>query len=114
MSQPVHPVESIDTIAAVFKAAPGTEILYDRDDEHGASSRKLHQLQHVSKGDSHIVLVPQPSLMDPNDPLRWLTFKKWACFVNGLTYSFLGAVTGPIMAAGESTSSLVLASLTFS
>lgn len=93
------PVESIDTISAVFKAAPGTEILYDQEDAHGGVSRRLHQLQHVRKGDGHILLVPQPSLNDPDDPLRWSGVRKWATFANGLTYAFLGAVTGPIMAA---------------
>ena len=99
MAQNPAPVESIDTITAVFKAAPGTEILYDQESEHGGISRRLHQLQHVRKGDSHILLVPQPSLTDPNDPLRWSAIRKWATFANGLTYAFLGAVTGPIMAA---------------
>ena len=90
---------SIDTITTVFKAAPGTEILYDQEDEHGTISQHLHLLQHVRKGDSHILLVPQPSLSNPNDPLRWSALKKWATFSNGLAYAFLGAVTGPIMAA---------------
>ena len=91
MSHYLEPVESIDTIAAAFKPAPGTELLYDQDGEHGARSRYLHTLQHVRKGDSHILLVPQPSLADPNDPLNWSATKKWLCFANGLTYAFLGA-----------------------
>lgn len=99
MTQNLAPVQSIDTITAVFKAAPGTEILYDQEGEHGGVSQRLHQLQHVRRGDSHILLVPQPSLSDPNDPLRWSAIKKWAAFSNGLAYAFLGAVTGPIMAA---------------
>lgn len=99
MSQNLAPIESLDTITTVFKAAPGTEILYDQEGEHGGISRRLHQLQHVQKGDSHILLVPQPSLTDPNDPLRWCAIKKWATFANSLAYSFLGGVTGPIMAA---------------
>ncbi|KIX08806.1 uncharacterized protein Z518_03463 [Rhinocladiella mackenziei CBS 650.93] len=98
-AQPVEPVESIDTIAAAFKAAPGTEILYDQEGERGSVSQRLHKLQHVRHGDGHILLVPQPSLTDPNDPLRWSTLKKWAAFGNGLYYAFLGSVTGPIMAA---------------
>lgn len=99
MDRSLTQLESLDTIAAVFEAAPGTEILYDQDGEHGDASRRLHQLQHVQKGDSHILLIPQPSLTDVNDPLRWSTLKKWATFSNGLAYAFLGAVTGPIMAA---------------
>lgn len=101
MVQPLESVESLDAITAVFNAAPGTELLYDQDSEHGSHSRKLSLLQHVKRGDSHILLVPQPSLTDPNDPLKWSDLKKWLTFSNGLCYSFLGAVTGPIMAAGE-------------
>lgn len=100
MTHPPETNESIDTIAAVLQAAPGTELLYDAETD-GASSSYLHGLQHVKKGDGHILLVPQPSLTDPNDPLLWSSLKKWATFSNGLGYSFLGAVTGPIMAAGE-------------
>lgn len=99
MSQQLESTDSIDSITANLKPAPGTEILYDQDGEHGKVSGRLRQLQHVRKGDSHILLVPQPSLEDPNDPLSWPSWKKWATFANGLGYSFLGAVTGPIMAA---------------
>lgn len=98
MSKSLQPVET-DTIIAAFRPAPGTEILYDQDDEHGNASRRLHALQHVKHGDSHILLNPQPSLTDPSDPLRWPSWKKWVTFSNGLAYSFLGGVTGPIMAA---------------
>jgi hypothetical protein len=91
MSQRLEPVESVDTIAAAFKSAPGTELLYDQDGEQGAQSRYLHTLQHVRKGDSHILLVPQPSLTDPNDPLCWSAIKKALCFSNALAYAFLGA-----------------------
>jgi hypothetical protein len=93
-------IETGDGIAAVFHAAPGTEILYDAEGEQGATSQHLHELQHVQKGDSHILLVPQPSLTDPNDPLRWSLIKKWVVLMNGVWYAFNGAVTGPIMAAG--------------
>ena len=101
MSAPLPLTDSVDTIEAVFKAAPGTELFYDADGEHGAQSRVLENLQHVKKGDGHILLVPQPSLTDPNDPLLWPVHKKWIAFLNALGYSFLGAVTGPIMAAGK-------------
>ncbi len=101
MTQPLATVESIDTITAVFRAAPGTEQLYDLGDEKGDQARRLEGLQHVKKGDGHILLVPQPSLTDPNDPLLWPAWKKWITFSNALSYSFLGAVTGPIMAAGK-------------
>lgn len=99
MAQNLGLIESIDIITDVFKTAPGTEILYDQEGEHGGISRRLHELQHVRKGDSHILLVPQPSLINPHDPLRWSAIRKWATLANGLTYAFLGVVTGPIMAA---------------
>lgn len=61
--------------------APGTELLiYDENNE----SHK--NLQTTDKDDIRIILVPQPSLTDPNDPLRWPLWKKW---VVGLTELFL-------------------------
>ncbi|RHZ55177.1 uncharacterized protein CDV56_107993, partial [Aspergillus thermomutatus] len=78
-----------------YDAAPGTELLVDQ-----GSHRNLDSYQHVIKGDSRILLVPQPSLTDPNDPLRWPLWKKWLTFANGLFYAFNGAVTGPMMAGG--------------
>jgi hypothetical protein len=93
--------ETLDDIAAHFQAAPGTELLYDNSDEHGKTARRLKMLQHLKNGDSHILLVPRLSLTDPNDPLRWSRAKKWACFLIGDWYAFNGAVTGPIMSAGE-------------
>lgn len=83
----------IATTPDVRDAAPGTEFLYDARNRHG-------ELQHVRHGDGHVLLVPQPSLTDPNDPLRWPPWKKWVTFSNALAYSFLGGVTGPIMAGG--------------
>lgn len=60
--------------------APGTELLiYDGNNE----SHK--NLQTTGKDDIRIILVPQPSLTDPNDPLRWPAWKKW---VVGLTELF--------------------------
>lgn len=49
-------------------AIPGTELLVD--DTYG-------HLQRARKGDGHILLIPQPSLTDSNDPLRWPALKKW-------------------------------------
>lgn len=72
---------------------PGTELLYDNED------RKHLQWIHDKKG-NHVVLVPQPSIADPNDPLRWSNTKKWVVFLNGTFYAFMGSVTGPILAAG--------------
>lgn len=78
-----------------FEAAPGTEILID-EDQNGY----IHTLQHAKNGDGHILLVPQPSLTDINDPLRWPKWKKWMVYVNGLLYSFLGSNIGPLMSGG--------------
>lgn len=51
---------------------PGTQhLIYDEDNAHHA------HLQHIKKSDVRVILVPQPSLTDPNDPLRWPTWKKW-------------------------------------
>lgn len=74
---------------------PGTEVLYDL-----GNSEQIHNLQHVKHGDGHILLVPQPSLTDASDPLRWTKRKKWIVLFNAVWYSFNGGVTGPIMAAG--------------
>lgn len=78
-----------------FVAAPGTEFLIEQ--EHLSS---ISDYQHVVHGDGRIILVPQPSLKDPNDPLLWSRLKKWLTFGNGLFYAFNGAVTGPMMAGG--------------
>jgi hypothetical protein len=77
-------------------AVPGTEVLYDV-----GNSSYIHKFQHVAHGDGHILLVPQPSLVDNSDPLKWPKWKKWMVLFNALWYSFNGAVTGPIMAAGK-------------
>lgn len=92
----VQQANDSDAIELHYSAAPGTEILYDIA-EDGTRSSKLHHLQHVKSGDGHLLLVPQPSLTDPNDPLRWSSAKKWAAFLNASGYSFMGSVTGPIM-----------------
>ena len=84
-----------DVIEHVFVSAPGTELLMD-EDGGGATEKKLRMLQHAKSGDGHILLVPQPSLIDVNDPLRWSTAKKWVVLMNGVAYAFNGAVTGPM------------------
>lgn len=100
MSDRIHPIEAgNNTIESMFVAAPGTEILMDEDGS-GVTEERLHRLQHAKTGDGHILLVPQPSLTDPNDPLRWSTSKKWVVLMNGVAYAFNGAVTGPMMAGG--------------
>ncbi|KAH7147173.1 major facilitator superfamily domain-containing protein [Dactylonectria estremocensis] len=82
---------------AGYNHAPGTELLF----KSGKPGALTHDLQFVQdRNGNHIILVPQPSITDPNDPLRWSKLKKWATFLNGVAYAFMGSVTGPIMAAG--------------
>ncbi|OCL04279.1 MFS general substrate transporter [Glonium stellatum] len=100
MAYQTHTRGTSDTIAVNFQAVPGTEILFDDSTSKDEVSRYIHGLQHVKHGDSRIILVPQPSLTNPNDPLRWPSSKKWMTLLNGMWYAFDGAVTGPIMAAG--------------
>lgn len=59
-------------ITKAYEAAPGTEILIDEN-----QNDNIHRFQHAKHGDGHILLVPQPSLTDLNDPLRWPQWKKW-------------------------------------
>lgn len=70
--QPAITEVGATAVAVVHKSAPGTEILIDEE-----QNAYVHTLQHASKGDGHILLVPQPSLTDINDPLRWQAWKKW-------------------------------------
>lgn len=82
-----------------YQDAPGTEILVDQNER---DKEYLHGYQHVvTHRNTRILLVPQPSLNDPNDPLRWPRWKKWITLFNGLFYSFNGAMTGPMMAGGR-------------
>ncbi|KAL4985738.1 major facilitator superfamily domain-containing protein [Aspergillus falconensis] len=80
------------------ETAPGTELLIDQSSEN--SGRNLSAYQHVKHGDGRILLVPQPSHADRNDPLRWPLWKKWLAFGNALFFAFNGAMTGPMMAGG--------------
>jgi hypothetical protein len=82
--------------AAAASVAPGTEILYDS----GMAGISNTNLQYIEADGGHVLLVPQPSLTNWRDPLRWPRWKKWMVLFNGCWYSFNGAVTGPIMAAG--------------
>lgn len=91
--------EDGNAIDRIFVATPGTEIMMD-EAGHGSTESRLRNLQHAKIGDGHILLVPQPSLTDPNDPLRWSTSKKWTVLMNGVYYAFNGAITGPMMAGG--------------
>jgi hypothetical protein len=86
--------------------APGTTFLIDTGEQDEKGDMHLHALQHAQTGDGRILLVPQPSLTNPNDPLKWSLSKKWTVLLIACCYSFLGAVTGPIMAAGKNASRL--------
>lgn len=92
-------------------AVPGTEVLMDMavGDDNEKQHIHFQSLQHVEgKEGGHLLLVPQPSLTDVNDPLRWSQTKKWLVLGNGIFYAFNGAVTGPIMAAGRLRNSMNL------
>lgn len=78
------------------QSVPGTELLVDQN-----QSAFAHTYKHISYGNRRIILVPQPS-DDPNDPLLWPRWKKWLVLGNGLFYAFNGAITGPMMAGGQS------------
>lgn len=95
MAKDQNNAREADDITPISVVIPGTEVLYDL-----GTSEAIHNLQHVKHGDSHILLVPQPSITDARDPLRWTTSKKWIVLFNAVWYSFNGGVTGPIMAAG--------------
>ncbi|KAH8900550.1 MFS general substrate transporter [Thozetella sp. PMI_491] len=79
----------------MLETVPGTELLIDEHPSQGKGN-----IQYASGGDGRIILIPQPSLNDPNDPLRWSPAKKWIVFIHGLAYSFLGSIIGPIMSGG--------------
>ena len=87
--------ESGDGNAAVFKSAPVTNLLYDEEVEHGATLKWLHTVQHVPKGDSHIFLLLSRHLQIQMAHFDGSSVKKWAVLLNGVFYSFMGAVTGP-------------------
>ncbi|CAK7199880.1 hypothetical protein SEUCBS139899_002566 [Sporothrix eucalyptigena] len=75
---------------------PGTELLFDTKAHHGEAAG----MQFIQRNGVNVFLVPQPSLTDINDPLKWSPRKKWGTYLNGVAYAFMGSVTGPIMAAG--------------
>lgn len=100
MDPKMEVIHQEDAVSVAPRFVPGTEILYDFGKTDGVDAARLHDLQHVKHGDANILLVPQPSLDDESDPLRWPAWKKSLTLFNGLWYSFNGAITGPIMAAG--------------
>ncbi|OBT60757.1 hypothetical protein VE03_10868 [Pseudogymnoascus sp. 23342-1-I1] len=99
MVERIQTAKPSDFVEKIFVAAPGTEIMMDEDAPR-ATERRLRNLQHETVSYGRILLVPQPSLTNPNDPLRWSSFKKWTVLLNGVAYAFNGAVTGPMMAGG--------------
>lgn len=86
-----------DEIRPFRGPAPGTTVLIDTT----GNNEELKKSRTVETADGRVLLIPQPSLTDPNDPLNWSTAKKWTVLTNGALYAFMGAVTGPIMAAGS-------------
>jgi hypothetical protein len=68
-----------DEIESRYDAVPGTEILVDQSNGNKSTS-DFERYQHVIRGDARILLVLQPSLTDPNDPIRWPKWKKRLVF----------------------------------
>ncbi|KAL3470313.1 major facilitator superfamily domain-containing protein [Aspergillus californicus] len=89
----------VGTIQTEHRTAPGTQILVDQGG-NPSSDRDYGCYQHIAQGETRILLVPQPSVTDINDPLRWPRWKKHLAFGNALLYAFNGAMTGPMMAGG--------------
>ncbi|CAI7616608.1 unnamed protein product [Penicillium manginii] len=103
--------ESENEMEARLRVTPGTEILFDGGSGDGILADGS-QLKHRTSGDRRVLLVPQPSTNDPNDPLNWTTSKKSVTFFNGCWYAFMGAITGPIMAAGMNQLSVIFGKTT--
>jgi hypothetical protein len=85
-------------IAQAIQRSPGTELLFDGDLDNVGQAHHL-RLKHIETKIGRLVLVPQPC-DDPNDPLQWSLSKKYVTLAIGIVYSTLGAITGPLMAAG--------------
>ncbi|KAJ7108064.1 MFS general substrate transporter [Mycena crocata] len=58
-------------------------------------------LQHASGKDKDIILVPQPSRLDPNDPLLWPKWKKHLFFVILVYGTVLAGAVGPLVAPDQ-------------
>lgn len=50
---------------------------------------QLHKVSHLDAGSDLVVLVPRPNEHDPNDPLRWPTWKKHVAFASVCAFTFL-------------------------
>lgn len=82
-------------MVAVGSSAPGTELLFD---EHAISANV--DIQTREYHNETLILQPQPSVKDPNDPLRWPSWLKTSTYLNGLFFAFNGSMLGPLMSAG--------------
>ncbi|KAJ6507772.1 MFS general substrate transporter [Mycena vitilis] len=61
----------------------------------------IHLLQHATGKYKDIILVPQPSRIDPNDPLLWPTWKKHMFFLILIYGTVLAGAVGPLVAADQ-------------
>lgn len=72
----------------------GTVLLRDRKcffhrDHKKSSLRLVHPEAGTADSSEALVLVPRPSDTDPNDPLRWPTWKKHVAFGSVCAFVFL-------------------------
>ncbi|KAJ6507739.1 MFS general substrate transporter [Mycena vitilis] len=61
----------------------------------------LHLLQHATGKHKDIILVPQPSRIDLNDPLLWPAWKKHVFFFILIYGTVLAGAVGPLVAADQ-------------
>ncbi|KAJ7679187.1 MFS general substrate transporter [Mycena polygramma] len=61
----------------------------------------IHLLQHATGKYKDIILVPQPSRIDLNDPLLWPTWKKHMFFFILIYGTVLAGAVGPLVAADQ-------------
>ncbi|KAJ7707446.1 MFS general substrate transporter [Mycena rosella] len=61
----------------------------------------INSLQHATGKHKDIILVPQPSKLDPNDPLLWPAWKKHMFFLILIYGTVLAGAVGPLVAADQ-------------
>ncbi|KAF7336960.1 MFS general substrate transporter [Mycena venus] len=61
----------------------------------------INMLQHATGKHKDIILVPQPSRLDPNDPLLWPAWKKHLFFLILVYGTVLAGAVGPLVAADQ-------------
>ncbi|KAJ7141221.1 MFS general substrate transporter [Mycena epipterygia] len=61
----------------------------------------ISTLQHGTGKDKDIILVPQPSKTDPNDPLLWPKWKKHLFFLILVYGTVLAGAVGPLVASDQ-------------